>query len=58
MTAFASQASVGGRFLIEREIGRGAVGIVYRAIDEMTNQPVALKVIAISGVDAGEEARF
>ncbi|HEY2370300.1 MAG TPA: protein kinase, partial [Polyangiaceae bacterium] len=58
MTAFASQASVGGRFLIEREIGRGAVGIVYRAIDGMTNQPVALKVIAISGVDAGEEARF
>ncbi len=58
MTAFASQSSVGGRFLIEREIGRGAVGIVYRAIDEMTNQPVALKVIAISGVDAGEEARF
>ncbi|HEY1957081.1 MAG TPA: serine/threonine-protein kinase, partial [Polyangiaceae bacterium] len=58
MTAFASQASVGGRFLIEREIGRGAVGIVYRAIDEVTSQPVALKVIAISGVDAGEEARF
>jgi len=58
VTAFASQASVGGRFLIEREIGRGAVGIVYRAIDEVTNQPVALKVIAISGVDAGEEARF
>ncbi len=58
MTAFASQASVGGRFLIEREIGRGAVGIVYRAMDELTNQPVALKVIAISGVDAGEEARF
>ena len=42
---------------IEREIGRGAVGIVYRAIDELTAQPVALKVIAISGVDAGEEAR-
>ncbi len=58
MTAFASQMSVGGRFLIEREIGRGAVGIVYRAMDEVTNQPVALKVIAISGVDAGEEARF
>ena len=58
MTAFASQAYVGGRFLIEREIGRGAVGIVYRAHDEVTGQPVALKVIAISGVDAGEEARF
>ncbi len=46
------------RFLIEREVGRGGVGIVYRAQDQVTGQTVALKVIAISGVDAGEEARF
>jgi tetratricopeptide (TPR) repeat protein len=58
MTAFASQATVGGRFVIDREIGRGAVGVVYKAIDTLSGQPVALKVIAISGVDAGEEARF
>ncbi len=58
VNAFTSQAYVGGRFLIEREVGRGGVGIVYRAMDEVTGQPVALKVIAISGVDAGEEARF
>ncbi len=49
---------LGGRFKIEREVGRGGVGIVYRALDQMTGQPVALKVIAIAGVDAGEEARF
>lgn len=49
---------VGGRFVIEREVGRGGVGIVYRALDTVTGQPVALKVIAIPGVDAGEEARF
>jgi predicted ATPase len=49
---------VGGRFLIEREVGRGGVGIVYRAQDQETGQAVALKVIAIAGVDAGEEARF
>ena len=49
---------LGGRFLVEREVGRGGVGIVYRAIDHETGQPVALKVIAIAGVDAGEEARF
>jgi serine/threonine protein kinase/tetratricopeptide (TPR) repeat protein len=58
MTAFASQNLVGGRFLIEREVGRGGVGIVYRAFDEVSAQNVALKVIAIPGVDAGEEARF
>jgi serine/threonine protein kinase/tetratricopeptide (TPR) repeat protein len=46
------------RFLVEREVGRGGVGIVYRALDQVTHQPVALKVIAIAGVDAGEEARF
>ena len=58
MTLSAMHQVVGGRFLIEREVGRGGVGIVYRAQDQVTGQPVALKVIAISGVDAGEEARF
>jgi serine/threonine protein kinase/tetratricopeptide (TPR) repeat protein len=47
-----------GRFVVEREVGRGGVGIVYRAHDEVSGQPVALKVIALPGVDAGEEARF
>jgi tetratricopeptide (TPR) repeat protein len=47
-----------GRFVIEREVGRGGVGIVYRARDEVSGQHVALKVIALPGVDAGEEARF
>jgi serine/threonine protein kinase/tetratricopeptide (TPR) repeat protein len=49
---------VAGRFTIEREVGRGGVGIVYRALDQVSGQAVALKVIAIPGVDAGEEARF
>ena len=57
MTAVACEL-LGGRFLIEREVGRGGVGIVYRAKDEITGEHVALKVIAISGVDASEEARF
>jgi hypothetical protein len=47
-----------GRFAVEREVGRGGVGIVYRAQDQMSKQAVALKVIALPGVDAGEEARF
>jgi hypothetical protein len=57
MTAPAHTA-LAGRFVIEREVGRGGVGIVYRAYDQMTDQAVALKVIALPGVDAGEEARF
>jgi hypothetical protein len=50
--------ALAGRFVVEREVGRGGVGIVYRAHDEMSGQAVALKVIALPGVDAGEEARF
>ena len=58
VTAAAFQGLLAGRFVIEREVGRGGVGIVYRARDEVSGVPVALKVIAIPGVDAGEEARF
>jgi tetratricopeptide (TPR) repeat protein len=58
VTAPLTPEPLAGRFVIEREVGRGGVGIVYRAIDEVTGAPVALKVIALPGVDAGEEARF
>jgi tetratricopeptide (TPR) repeat protein len=57
MTAPLSQP-LAGRFVVEREVGRGGVGIVYRAHDRLGGQAVALKVIALPGVDAGEEARF
>lgn len=58
MTLAAFPGLLAGRFVVEREIGRGGVGIVYRARDEISGVPVALKVIAIAGVDAREEARF
>jgi serine/threonine protein kinase len=54
----AAQGLVAGRFLIKREVGRGAAGIVYQASDRQTNQEVALKVIAASGADLVEQARF
>jgi WD40 repeat protein/serine/threonine protein kinase len=34
-----------GNFLIHREIGRGGMGIVYEAIEEILNRRVALKVL-------------
>jgi serine/threonine protein kinase/tetratricopeptide (TPR) repeat protein len=50
---------LGGRFVIEHEVGRGGVGIVYRAYDLVTLRPVALKVInAEAGVAPDEEARL
>ena len=35
-----------GRFRIDRELGRGAMGRVYRAIDTQLERPVALKALA------------
>ncbi len=39
--------SVLGRYEIESEIGQGAMGIVYRALDPVLERPVALKVIRL-----------
>ncbi|AKT41621.1 serine/threonine-protein kinase PknK [Chondromyces crocatus] len=49
---------VAGRFRLEREVGRGGVGTVYRAQDVVTRRPVAFKIITVTGVDAGEQQRL
>jgi tetratricopeptide (TPR) repeat protein len=48
--------TIAARFLIEREIGAGGMGVVYRAVDQATGGPVAVKVLR--GHDAGIVARF
>jgi tetratricopeptide (TPR) repeat protein len=47
---------VAERFQIERVAASGGMGTVYRALDTLSGQPVALKVLAPSA--AGERARF
>jgi eukaryotic-like serine/threonine-protein kinase len=52
------QETLGGRFQVEREVGRGAAGIVYRAYDLTSHRYVALKVINTHGAIAEEAHRF
>ena len=36
-----------GRFRIESVLGRGAMGVTYRAIDQVLHRQVALKVVNV-----------
>ncbi|MBK9265560.1 MAG: protein kinase [Polyangiaceae bacterium] len=54
-----TQQLIAGRFQVEREVGRGAVGIVFRAFDTVSQRRVALKIIAAAGdADHSERVRL
>jgi len=47
-----------GRYRIEAEIERGAMGVVYRARDPKIDRLVAIKTISLSGQDPIEEQQY
>ena len=44
-----------GPFLVEHELGSGAMGTVYRGVESKTGKPVAIKIISI-GLSGNERA--
>lgn len=47
-----------GKYIIERELGQGAMGIVYKAIDPIIGRSVAIKTIRVDTNDIIQVERF
>ena len=47
-----------GRYRIEAEIGRGAMGVVYRARDPQIDRLVAIKTISLTGQEPDDEQAY
>ncbi|MER6533786.1 protein kinase [Streptomyces sp900105755] len=52
------QVLIAGRYRLETAIGRGAMGEVWRAYDEMLGRPVAVKLLLAQNTDPTAAARF
>lgn len=47
-----------GRYEIDAELGRGAIGVVYRGRDSRIDRPVAIKTISLSGPEPSVEQEY
>ena len=49
---------LGGRFVLEEEIGSGGMSVVYLGRDEILDRPVAMKVLRLAYADSDVGERF
>ncbi|MFT8247332.1 serine/threonine-protein kinase [Roseomonas sp. BN140053] len=47
-----------GRYLVESEVGRGAMGLIYKARDPVIGRVVAIKLVSTELLDSAERAEF
>lgn len=47
-----------GHYLIQRELGRGGMGVVFEAIDENLGRTIALKVLSETAASENDRRRF
>ncbi|KYF93015.1 serine/threonine protein kinase [Sorangium cellulosum] len=52
-----TERTIGGRYALRREIGRGGMGVVWEAFDQLLRRPVAIKLMMPENVVSFEARR-
>ena len=47
-----------GRYVVDRELGRGAMGVVYKAHDPEIDRPVAIKLVRMDLLESGRREDY